>query len=307
MEAKKPVVFIMGPTATGKTKLSIELAKQLNFEIINADSTLVYRGMDIGTAKPDLAERDGIPHHLIDIREPHNPYSAGEFCEDALHLISEIHTRGKTPCLVGGTMLYFHYLQQGQIGMPPSDPAIRASIEHKGAEIGWLAMWEELKKQNPTRATELHPNDRQRISRALELEAILQKDSNAIAQNQAPLVDSYDLSIICLYAKDRQKLHERIALRFHQMLENGFLEEAKTLFTNPLNRPELPAMRTVGYRQAREYLDKNCSQEEFIEKTIVATRQLAKRQHTWLNKWPTDYQMDCDAPDRLQLALNHLK
>lgn len=311
MGDKKPVVFIMGPTATGKTKLSIDLAKECNFEIINADSTLVYRGMDIGTAKPTKEEQQGIPHHLLDIREPSEPYSAGQFCEDALRLISEIHQRGKTPCLVGGTMLYFHYLQQGQLGMPASDPEIRAQIEIQGEEKGWLAMWNRLKALNPQRAAELHPNDRQRISRALELEEILQQNPSAIQQNQSRLDAQYRLNIICLEAQDREKLHQRIADRFHQMLDQGFIEEARTLFANPKNNPNLPAMRTVGYRQAKAYLDGECSLEEFTEKAIIATRQLAKRQHTWLNKWPDDCRLDClnhdlkrIASDRLNLKAN---
>ena len=286
MSEKKQVVFIMGPTATGKTKLSIELALEFGFEIINTDSALVYRGMDIGTAKPTLQEREGIVHHLIDIREPSDPYSAGEFCEDALRLIPEIHKRGHIPCLVGGTMLYFNYLEKGQLGMPPSDPAIRAEVEAQGEKIGWPDMWEILKQKNPQRASELHPNDRQRVSRALELEAILAKNPEAIAQNQTPLADLYDLDIICLEAKDRSVLHERIANRFHQMLADGFLAEAEKLFNDPKNDPGLPAMRTVGYRQAKEYLDGFCSLDEFTDKAIAATRQLAKRQHTWLNKWP---------------------
>ncbi len=288
MSEKKQVVFIMGPTATGKTKLSIELALEFGFEIINTDSALVYRGMDIGTAKPTLQEREGIVHHLIDIREPSDPYSAGEFCEDALRLIPEIHKRGHIPCLVGGTMLYFNYLEKGQLGMPPSDPAIRAEVEAQGEKIGWPDMWEILKQKNPQRASELHPNDRQRVSRALELEAILAKNPEAIAQNQTPLADLYDLDIICLEAKDRSVLHERIANRFHQLLADGFLAEAEKLFNDPKNDPGLPAMRTVGYRQAKEYLDGLCSLDEFTDKAIAATRQLAKRQHTWLNKWPDE-------------------
>jgi tRNA dimethylallyltransferase len=306
MSQKKPVVFIMGPTATGKTKLSIELAQELGFEIVNADSTLVYRGMAIGTAKPTPEEQQGIPHHLLDIRQPCEPYSAGEFCEDALRLIPEIHARGKIPCLVGGTMLYFHYLEKGQLGMPASDPAIRADIEAQSAEIGWLAMWEILKHKNPQRAAELHPNDRQRISRALELAMILERNPHAIKQNQHPLTDLYDLKIICLEAKDRQKLHQRIADRFHQMLADGFLAEAEKLFANPKNNPTLPAMRTVGYRQAKEYLDGNCSLTEFTEKAIIATRQLSKRQHTWLNKWPADCRIDCLSTQLKDWCQNHL-
>jgi tRNA dimethylallyltransferase len=304
MKAKKPVVFIMGPTATGKTKLSIELAKQHRFEIINADSTLVYRGMDIGTAKPTLQEREGIAHHLIDIREPWEPYSAGEFCEDALRLIPEIHARGNTPCLVGGTMLYFHYLEQGHVGMPPSDSDIRAEIEAQGAELGWEAMWNTLKQKNPKRAQELHQNDRQRISRALELEAILSKNPEAIAQNKKPLASNYDLKIICLESKDRQKLHQRIHDRFHQMLADDFLGEAKTLWHNPKNTAALPAMKTVGYRQAKEYFDGLCNIDEFTDKAIAATRQLAKRQHTWLNKWPPECRVDCDEADPSHLKLD---
>jgi tRNA dimethylallyltransferase len=304
MPYKKRVVFIMGPTATGKTKLSIDLALKQNFEIINADSTLVYRGMNIGTAKPSESERQGITHHLIDIREPYDHYSVGEFCENALRLIPDIHARGHTPCLVGGTMLYFYYLEHAQLGMPPSDPTIRAEIEENGEKIGWPAMWDILKSKNPKRACELHPNDRQRISRALELTSILEKNPNAILQNEQPLAAIYDLKIICLEAKDRQKLHERIKKRFEKMLADGFLDEAKILFANPKNDPTLPAMRTVGYRQAKDYLDGLCDYDEFVAKAITATRQLAKRQHTWLNKWPHRYRLDCLDNELLLKSLN---
>lgn len=300
MHGKKQVVFIMGPTATGKTKLSIELAKELPFEIINADSTLVYRGMDIGTAKPSVEKREGIVHHLMDIREPHEPYSTGEFCEDALGLIPEIHKRGYIPCLVGGTMLYFHYLQQGQVGMPASDPSLRNELEQEGAKFDWPFMWEKLKSKNPKRAHELHPHDRQRICRALELEIILERNPEAIAQNRKPLTDQYHLNIICLAANDRQALHERIANRFHAMLADGFLNEAKHLFDDPKNNPLLPAMKTVGYRQAKAYLDGIYDLDEFTQKAIIATRQLAKRQHTWLKKWPNASRIDCDSPEILQ-------
>ena len=302
MTDKKTVILLLGPTATGKTGLSIELATHYPLEIINADSTLVYKGMDIGTAKPSMEERAGVPHHLIDINTPAEPYSAGQFCEDALRLIPEIHARGNIPCLVGGTMLYLHYLEKGFVGMPESDPQLREAIEQEGAEKGWPAMWAQLQEHNPARASQLHPNDRQRVARALELLAIEKQTPGSIQQKNTQLEDHYHVHRICLHAKDRKKLHAKIEQRFHSMLNHGFLDEAKELFDNPDNKPSLPALKTVGYRQAHEFLTGQCNYNEFIDKAIAATRQLAKRQHTWLNKWPDVPRFDCEDDEAILSA-----
>lgn len=285
---KKLALAIMGPTAAGKTALSIELAHALNAEIISVDSALVYRGMNIGSAKPSMEERAGIPHHLIDIRDPHEPYSAADFCKDAKDVINDIVARGKTPMLVGGTMMYVKSLLEGLSDMPPGDPNIRAEIESLAEEKGWPAVHQLLEEVDPISAEKIHPNHSQRLSRALEVYRISGVPFSAHQDELVGgLLNEFDWLQLAVGPRDRQLLHQRIALRFQQMLDEGFLDEVRELKRQPGLHKDLPAIRSVGYRQAWEFLDGEYENEqEFIDKGLAATRQLAKRQLTWLRGWP---------------------
>ncbi len=285
---KKLAIAIMGPTAAGKTALSIDLAKQLNGEIISVDSALVYRGLDIGSAKPSMEERAGVPHHLIDIREPHEPYSAADFCKDAKRVIDDIVERGKTPMLVGGTMMYVKSLLEGLSAMPPANETIRSEIESFAEQNGWPAVHQELQKVDPISAEKIHPNHSQRLSRALEVYRITGIPFSSHQEElSGGLLDQFDWVQIAVGPRDRHLLHQRIAQRFQQMLDEGFLDEVRALKRQPGLHKDLPAIRSVGYRQAWEFLDGEYENEqEFIEKGLAATRQLAKRQLTWLRGWP---------------------
>lgn len=281
----RPVIFLMGPTAAGKTDLAIAIAQQQsNIEIISVDSALVYRGMDIGTAKPDPATLAQYPHHLVDIIEPTENYSAGAFCHDARRLIADIQSRGKIPLLVGGTMLYFNALQYGIADLPDADPAIRKKLDAEAEKSGWQALHHRLSEIDPTAAARIHENDPQRLQRALEVYEITGKTLTELTQD-TDADFPYPMIKIILSPFDRKILHARIANRYHKMMVSGLIEEVKQLFKQPDCHEKLPAMRAVGYRQvwsSLEQMDNSAyDQEALVEKAIIATRQMAKRQLTW--------------------------
>ncbi|WP_028916304.1 tRNA (adenosine(37)-N6)-dimethylallyltransferase MiaA [Pseudoxanthomonas sp. J35] len=287
VDTRPLAIAVMGPTASGKTAFAIELAQRHDGEIVSVDSALVYRGLDIGAAKPDAAERAGVPHHLIDVREPWQPYSAAEFAQDARAAIEGIVARGRLPVLAGGTGLYFQALLHGLAPMPEADPALREAISAEAAERGWAALHEELARVDPEAATRIRPGDAQRIQRALEVYRASGRPISAWQRDPPPPRLPLRVLRLVLAPADRAVLHERIALRFERMLAAGFLDEVRRLRAlAPLRehpRPlDLPALRAVGYRQAWEHLAGLAGAEEFRQRGIAATRQLAKRQLTWL-------------------------
>ncbi|MBC7435230.1 MAG: tRNA (adenosine(37)-N6)-dimethylallyltransferase MiaA [Bdellovibrionales bacterium] len=296
-------IALAGPTAAGKTAAAMAIAQRHAVEIISVDSALVYRGMNIGTAKPDAAELAAVPHHLIDIRDPLQAYSAAEFVQDAQALIAQINARGKLALLVGGTMLYFKALFEGMDDMPKADPAIRAELEAQALEQGWPAMHAQLTQVDPTTAARLQPADSQRIQRALEVFRISGRPLSSFHTGRAATPHAA-MPLVSLEPQDRSWLHERIAQRFDAMLAAGFLDEVKALRARGDLWPDLPAMRCVGYRQAWSYLDGQgalqqdaAAWDEFRNKGIYATRQLAKRQITWLRSMPQRQVVACDALD----------
>lgn len=293
-----PVITLMGPTACGKTALAVALAQAQSFpaEIISVDSALVYRGMDIGTAKPTRVERGGVPHHLIDIAAPYETYSAARFREDALRLIGEIHARGALPILAGGTMLYFHALKHGIDALPEADPALRAELEQRARQEGWPALHAELARRDPVTAARLSPNDGQRIQRALEICLNSGQPMSALLQQQPAKLLPFALREIALLPSDRAVLHRRIADRFDAMLATGFVDEVRALLADARITPELPAMRSVGYRQALSFIHGETDMAAFRDRAIAATRQLAKRQITWLRGWEGAAAFDCLDP-----------
>jgi len=279
-----PAIFLMGPTASGKTALSVKLAQQLNAEIISVDSALVFKGMDIGTAKPSLEERAGIPHHLIDILDPAESFSTGVFRKRALDLMADITARGKVPLLAGGTMLYFNSLYYGLAQLPTADAALRAQLETEAEAIGKLAMHQKLQGIDPVAAARIHPNDPQRVQRALEVHMLTGKSMTQLhAEAKAEEIPYQKIKLI-IAPHDRAVLHEKIAQRFKQMLQQGFVEEVETLYQRGDLTVQMSSMRAVGYRQVWSYLDGEISYDDMQEKGIVATRQLAKRQFTWLRR-----------------------
>ena len=276
-------LFILGPTASGKTALTLALAQQQPIEIISVDSALVYRGMDIGTAKPSREEQAVCPHHLIDIIEPTEAYSAAQFAADAQRLIHEIHARGRLPVLVGGTMLYVKALLEPLTELPESDAQIRAQIDAQAADLGWPAMHAQLAQIDPITAARIEPNDAQRINRALEIFHISGKPmAEWLAEDTTTHELSFKPILTALIPEPRAILHERINQRFVTMLNEGFLDEMRTLRARGDLHLGLPSMRCVGYRQAWEHLDGAYGYDELIEKGQAATRQLAKRQMTWI-------------------------
>ena len=294
-------LLLLGPTASGKTASALALAEALPIEIVSVDSALVYRGMDIGTAKPTAAEQALCPHHLIDIVSPEEAYSAARFRADAVRLISEICARGRIPLLAGGTMLYFKALRDGLSDLPPADLALRREIEATAAQHGWPALHAELARLDPTAAARLEPGDAQRIQRALEIVRLTGRplaESYARPASPAPLPR---LLPIALVPSQRSTLHARIETRFDQMLAAGLVEEVRALRTRHHLSADLPSMRCVGYRQAWEYLNGMCDRHTLRERGIAATRQLAKRQLTWQRQfreqWPELVEIDCLRPD----------
>ena len=280
----QPVIFLMGPTASGKTALSVQLAQALNGEIISVDSALVFKGMDIGTAKPTLAERGGIAHHLIDILDPAESFSTGLFRKQALELMAAISRRGKIPILVGGTMLYFNVLNAGLAELPEADAAIRAKLDRDLAELGKEALHLRLAAIDPESAARIHPNDTQRVQRVLEVYAISGKPLTSFFGSALAQDIPYQKIKLVIAPQDRALLHSMIALRFKKMLEQGFIDEVAALYKRGDLSEKMPSIRAVGYRQAWSYLQGEYDLETMTEKAIIATRQLAKRQFTWLRR-----------------------
>ncbi|MBP8772425.1 MAG: tRNA (adenosine(37)-N6)-dimethylallyltransferase MiaA [Aeromonadaceae bacterium] len=282
--SKPLAIFLMGPTASGKSALAMELVRRLPCDIISVDSALVYRGMDIGTAKPTPAELAVAPHRLIDVRDPLQSYSAADFCQDALQEMTAITAQGRIPLLVGGTMLYYKALLEGLSPLPEADPHIRAVIEAQAAESGWGALHAELCRIDPVAGARIHPNDPQRLSRALEVFRITGKTLTELTQQQGPGLP-YQTLQYAIAPLDRQMLRQRIAERFDAMLALGFETEVRNLMARGDLHPELPSMRCVGYRQMWDYLSGVLDYAEMRYRGIVATNQLAKRQMTWLRGW----------------------
>ncbi|WP_373777213.1 tRNA (adenosine(37)-N6)-dimethylallyltransferase MiaA [Glaesserella sp.] len=285
---QKPLaIFLMGPTASGKTDLAIRLRQNLPVEVISVDSALIYKGMDIGTAKPSKAELELAPHRLIDILDPLESYSVANFREDALREMADISAQGKIPLLVGGTMLYYKGLLEGLSPLPSSDPAVRTEIETKAAQFGWSALHQDLLKIDPIAAERINPNDSQRINRALEVFYISGKTMTELTTQQGEPIP-YDILQFAIAPQERAVLHQRIEQRFHKMIELGFEQEVRRLYERGDLTANLPSIRCVGYRQMWEYLDGKIGLDEAIFKGICATRQLAKRQITWLRGWSSE-------------------
>lgn len=281
----KPNVFIiMGPTASGKTALAIQLAQELDGEIISVDSALVYKGMDIGTAKPDAQEQQGVTHHLIDILDPTERFSAGEFCTKARLLIADIYKRDKTPILVGGTMLYFHALLEGMAVLPEADVEVRNKIDAQAKQLGWQAMHAELQAIDPDAALRIHFNDPQRIQRALEVFHVSGRTQTEWLSQQQTIELPFMPVKFSIAPSKRSVLHQKIAVRFEQMLQLGLLDEVRHFYERGDLDLSMPSMRSVGYRQIWSYFDGDYDFTEMRERSIIATRQLAKRQFTWLRK-----------------------
>ena len=288
-EHKPLAIFLMGPTASGKTDLAIQLRQQLPVEVISVDSALIYRGMDIGTAKPSKAELALAPHRLIDICDPAESYSAANFRTDALREMQEISAEGKIPLLVGGTMLYYKALLEGLSPLPSADEKVRSEIEAKAALIGWAGLHQELCKIDPISAQRINPNDSQRINRALEVFYLTGKTLTELTAQKGEALP-YDILQFAIAPEQREVLHLRIEQRFHKMIELGFQQEVEKLYRRPDLNENLPSIRCVGYRQMWEYLRGDYDHDEMVFRGICATRQLAKRQITWLRGWTSPIQ-----------------
>lgn len=313
--AKPPVIFLMGPTASGKTEAALSLRQKLPVEIISADSAQVYRGMDIGSAKPDAKTLAVAPHRLIDICDPAQAYSAADFVADARREIADIVAGGRVPLVVGGTMLYFKMLLEGMADLPASDAAVRTEILDTAKRFGWPHLHEKLAEVDPETAGKLHPNHSQRIQRALEVYRIarvplsqLKREQQAGKNGSAPLGSEYTVKQLAILPTDRAQVHRRIELRFRSMLDEGLVSEVEQLHQRGDLHLDLPSMRAVGYRQVWEFLEGDYDYEEMIERGIAATRQLAKRQFTWLRGWPELQAMGLgEGPDRLSREEVHSK
>ncbi len=298
-------IFLMGPTASGKTGAAVYLHGKLPVEIISVDSALVFKNMDIGTAKPDAETLSQAPHHLLDVTSPLEPYSAAQFRADALRLMAEITARGRIPLLAGGTMLYFKALEEGLSDLPQADAVVRAQLDAEAAKIGWPGMHAKLAKVDPETAARLKVNDSQRIQRALEVYELTGQPMSAMLAQQESEVLPYDVLKIALVPSDRKVLHARIAERFAAMLKQGLVEEVKSLLAKyPALTPESTAMRCVGYRQVLEYLRADYDAEELLNRGIYASRQLAKRQLTWLRGMDDVVQVDCLNPNMHEIVLH---
>lgn len=303
-----PAIFLLGPTASGKTGAAVYLHSKLPVEIISVDSALVFEDMNIGTAKPDAEILAIVPHHLINIIDPTSAYSAANFRSDALRLMADITARGKIPLLVGGTMLYFKALEGGLSGLPEANSEVRARLDARAVLIGWPAMHKKLALIDPETAARLQPNDSQRIQRALEVFEITGESITELHTKQTPEVLPYKLLKLALIPSDRRVLHERIALRFKQMLRAGFVDEVRAIQTKyPMLTTHSTSMRCVGYRQALEHLAGDYNEAELCNRSIFATRQLAKRQLTWLRGMDDTLALDCLDSGLNSIALNEVK
>lgn len=312
MSARTPPILLMGPTASGKTEIAVRLVQEFPLQIISVDSAMIYRGMDIGTAKPDATVRASAPHRLVDILDPAESYSAARFCSDAGQAMEEIYQQGKIPLFVGGTFLYFKALQQGLSVLPSADAALRERLAQWAQAEGWMALHAYLASVDPIRAARIHPNDPQRLLRALEVFQLTGKamsshfelDSQAALTPPKPLVP-HGLKII-LAAPDRSVLHQRIEARFRGMLNQGLVAEVETLHRRGDLHAELPSIRAVGYRQVWDYLDEKQSYPEMLERALAATRQFAKRQYTWLRHEHSETWLNPSEPDLYNKVLKKL-
>ena len=302
-----PVIVLMGPTASGKSALAVQLAHALNGEIISVDSALVYKGMNIGTAKPTPTERSGIPHHLIDIIDASESYSTGQFRSQSIALLADIISRGKLPILVGGTMLYFNALLNGLAVLPPANPEIRAQLDLELESFGKETLHQRLAAIDPVAAARIHPNDPQRVQRALEVFQISGKALSEFFMPDQVDVLPYHFIKLIVAPTDRKVLHEIIARRFHLMLEQGFMDEVEVLFARGDLNEKMPAIRAVGYRQAWSYLQGDDDMATMTEKAIIATRQLAKRQFTWLRKETDAQHFETGQVDLAAQVINYIK
>ena len=303
---KKPVaIALMGPTASGKTALAVELVRHLGCEIVSVDSAMVYRGMDVGTAKPRPEVLAQAPHQLIDILDPAESYSAARFRTDALAAMDEIRAAGRVPLLVGGTMLYFDALQHGLSELPSADPEVRAELDARAASEGWPALHAELARLDPTAAARIHPNDPQRIQRALEVCYISGRPLSELQSRSAVETGEYHYVKLALAPVERAVLHGIIAERFRSMMEDGFLDEVARLKGRGDLHPGLPSMRAVGYRQLWQHLDGECDREEAVRRGVVATRRYAKRQLTWLRSEPDVTWFDSGTPELAERVRAH--
>jgi tRNA dimethylallyltransferase len=303
---RRCAVLLMGPTGAGKSDLAIELTERLPLEIVSVDSALVYRGMDIGTAKPSEEVRARTPHHLIDIREPTMSYSAGEFVRDAQRAMQDIWNRGRQPLLVGGTMLYFHALSAGIAQLPEADAEVRAVIDRSAAEHGWAAVHRELAEVDREAAARIHVNDPQRIQRALEVYRLTGETITKLQQNRLSAFADVNVIEFAIAPLERAELHTKIALRFRAMLDAGFVAEVKNLYERGDLNAEHPSMRAVGYRQLWRYLSGTCALSEATDQAIAATRQLAKRQLTWLRRRVDARWVDTMHPNMTRVILDAL-
>ncbi|WP_249978847.1 tRNA (adenosine(37)-N6)-dimethylallyltransferase MiaA [Vreelandella olivaria] len=300
-------IFLMGPTAAGKTDTAIALHEQLGHELISVDSAMVYRGMDIGSAKPSAAELARAPHRLIDIRDPAQPYSAADFRDDALHEMRQISAAGKVPLLVGGTMLYYKRLVEGVANLPSADADIRDRLEAERQVAGLEGLHRTLAQVDPVSAARIHPNDPQRLMRALEVFYVSGRPMSELWAEQQPETFPWQVLSIALAPNDRHVLHGRIAQRFKTMLDQGLIDEVAALRKRSDLHIGLPAMKSVGYRQVWEYLDGEYDRAALLERGIIATRQLAKRQLTWLRSWPSLTWVDAQQPDALDKVLKFVR
>ncbi|MBQ4861209.1 tRNA (adenosine(37)-N6)-dimethylallyltransferase MiaA [Pseudoalteromonas sp. MMG013] len=300
-----PVVTLMGPTAAGKTALAIALCQHLDTQVISVDSALVYKGMNIGTAKPNADELSLAPHHLIDMLDPLESYSVADFRRDAIEKIDMLHKQGKVPILVGGTMMYFKGLIEGLSPLPEADTAVRRQLEAQAKTHGWAALHQELTNIDPDAAAKISENDSQRINRALEVYRLTGQTMTVLQKQKQPTLP-YQFHQFAIAPHDRKVLHERIEKRFNIMLDQGFKNEVLTLYQRGDLHPDLPSIRCVGYRQMWEHLAGNCDHDEMVFKGIAATRQLAKRQLTWLRSWPNVNWLETDDQENLQRVLTSL-
>ena len=303
---KPPVIFLMGPTASGKTELAVQLVHKLPCDIISVDSALVYRGMDIGTAKPDADTLAIAPHRLINICDPSEVFSVSQFRDAALREINEIQSRGRIPLLVGGTMLYFRALEHGLSPLPSADPEVRARLEAEAKDQGWQSLHDRLAEIDPEAAARIHVNDPQRIQRALEVFELTGEPMSVWFGRETDNDLPFRVAKVVIAPEDRAVLHERIEKRFHTMLEQGFVEEVQGFYHRDDLHTDLPSMRAVGYRQVWNYLDGMYDAETMTDKGIIATRQFAKRQFTWLRGEQEEYRFEATDPEILSKVLKYL-